>query len=529
MNILEKSVLNAPNTAGVYLMKNSSNEVIYVGKAKNIRKRLASYLKHGEKRYQIRFLLNKLSSIEFITTSNEKEALILEDNLIKKYRPRYNIQLKDDKRYLCLMLDLNHEYPKFELTRKPVREKNVLLWGPYPSAKVIRGIIETVQKLFQLRRCSNKSFLLKKKPCIYYNMQQCAAPCCRLISKEEYMRFINGAVELLNGNTKKVVPLLKKLMLQASENEQFEKAAFYRDIINNKIGLFETMGVVSHKLNNVDILGSFSFGEKLNICLLFMRHGQVLHKKEFTVTLSLSPEETISQFVLEYYKVGVVAPEKILTEIKLPDVTTLEALLKSRFNKTVKIIAAKTEEERRLVKTASLNAANFVKTSSDVLQKLKKLFSLDKLPERIECFDVAHMMGKQPVCAMTVMVDGEVSKSDYRLFNFNEESYDDYKTLYQSLKRRFNHHEWRPPEILLIDGGKGQLSVAKKVLDELKINNVFLVAMTKDETPSLFVWGRKNPILLNKNDDAFKLLSLLREEAHRFANYQLRKRLKIKA
>lgn len=529
MNILEKSVLTAPKTAGVYLMKNSAGDVIYVGKAKNIKKRLNSYLKQGEKRYQIRFLLNKLNSIEFITTSNEKEALILEDNLIKKYRPKYNIQLKDDKRYLCLVLDLNHEYPKFELTRKPVRLKNVLLWGPYPSAKVIRGVIETVQKLFQIRRCSNKSFPLRKKPCIYFDMQQCAAPCCGLISKEEYMRFVNGAIELINGNVKKVVPLLKKLMFQASEKEQFEKAALYRDIIHNKVGLFETMGVVSHKLNNVDILGSFLFGERLNICLLYMRHGQVIHKREFTVPMSPSLEETISQFILEYYKEGVVIPEKILIGIKLPEAKSLEAILKSRFSKQVKIITAKTEEENRLVKTATLNAANFVKTDSDALIKLKKIFSLDKLPERIECFDVAHMMGKQPVCAMTVMVDGELSKSDYRLFNFEEESYDDYKVLYQSLKRRFNHSEWRLPDILMIDGGKGQLSVAKKVLDELKINNVFLVAMTKDETASLFIWGRKNPILLNKNDDAFKLLSLLREEAHRFANYQLKKRLKIKA
>jgi len=528
MDALEKAVLDAPKTAGVYLMKDAAGNVIYVGKAKHLKKRLSSYLNQKEKRYQISFLVSKISSVEFITTSNEKEALVLEDNLIKRYKPRYNIQLKDDKRYLCLMLDLSHDYPMFELVRKPLREKKVLLWGPYPSAKVIRGIIETIQKLFQLRRCSNKSFLKRKKPCIYFDMDLCKAPCVGLISKEEYLNLTKGAIELVNGNNKKAIPLLRKLMWQAAERAQFEKAAFYRDIIDNKIGLFETMGVVSHKLSNVDILGSFVIGEKTNICILFMRHGQVLHKKEFTVPSSFSLEDTLSHFISEYYQENAIPPEEIITETTLSDMVTLEQLLKSRFGRRIKIKAAKTEEEKRLIKTAALNAANYKKTGSDVLLKLQKIFSLEKLPERIECFDVAHMAGMQPVCAMTVMVEGELSKSDYRLFNFDEPSFDDYKTLYHALKRRFNHPEWKFPELLLIDGGKGQLSVAKRVLEELKISDVFPVAIAKDEGSSLFVYGRKNPVSLNKNDDAFKLLSLLREEAHRFANYQLRKRLRIK-
>lgn len=528
MNALEKAYLIAPSTAGVYLMKDKADNVIYIGKAKHLKKRISSYLKEGEKRYQISFLVNKVASVEFISTSNEKEALILEDSLIKKFKPKYNIQLKDDKSYLCLMLNKNHDFPKFELIRRPIKTKNVVLWGPYPSAKVIKNIIETIQKLFPLRRCSDKAFLKAKKPCFYYYLEQCKAPCAGLISQCNYSKLIEGATALINGKNKSALPMLKNLMWVAAQRGEFEKAAFYRDIINNKIGLFETLGVVSYNFTNADIIGTFEIEEKTNICILFMRHGQIMHKQEFTVPYSLTLEDTLSQFITGYYRENVIPPDTIIIEIKLSDNKELEELLERRFNKKIRIITAKKEDELRLVKTASLNAANYKKGGAETLEKIKELFGLERPPHRIECFDVAHMMGMKPISAMTVMVDGELSKSDYRLFNFNESSFDDYQMLYKALKRRFSHMEWQYPDILLIDGGRGQLSVAAKVLSELQIKGVFPVAIAKDESTSLFIVGRKNPITINKGDDVFKLLSLLREEAHRFANYQLKKRLKVK-
>lgn len=526
MTALKKAVMDAPKTSGVYLMKDVAGNVIYIGKAKNLKNRLTSYLKQQEKRYHIPFLLKKIVSVEFISTLNEKEALILEENLIKKYKPKYNIQLKDDKRYMCLMLDLNHEFPKFELIRKPVKGDNVLLWGPYPSSKIIREIIATVHRLFPLRKCSDRIFLKRKKACLYYDMGQCKAPCIEKISRKEYRKLVEGAVEVINGNSKKVSSLLKKLMLEAAEKRDFEKAAFYRDVIQKKIGLFETMGVVSHKHNNIDIIGSSLLDDKTNICLLFMRHGRVLHKKEYTVQSSFSLEDTLSHFIMEYYKEGVVPPEEIITEMPIPDKDALEALLSERFKKKIKISVASDEDTLRLVKTASLNATTYKKTGSEAIDLLQSYLNLDKRPERIECFDVAHMMGMEPCCAMTVMINGELSKSDYRLFNFKETSFDDYKTLYNTLIRRFRHREWPFPHILLIDGGKGHLAIAKKVIDEMNISEVFPIAITKDENYSLYLSGRKNPLILNKGDEALKLLSLLREEAHRFANYQLKKRLK---
>lgn len=525
MNELEKLIVNAPKTAGVYLMKDEHGNVIYIGKAKHLKKRLASYINDTEKRFQVAFMVRKVAFIEFITTSNEKEAFILEDNLIKRYKPKYNIQLKDDKHYLCLMLNKNHTFPKFELTRRPIKSKNIILWGPYPSAKVIRTIIETVQKLFPLRRCSDKTFSKTKKPCFYFDIQQCKAPCAEFISQKEYQQLLYGAVALINGKNKSAIPMLRRLMWSAAKEGEFEKAALYRDIISNKVGLFETLGVVNHTFSNADIIGTFVIGEKTNICLLFLRHGQILHKKEFTVPSSMTIEDTLSQFITEYYSGQKIPPEVIMTEIKLSDRKELEELLTVRHNKKIKIFLAKREQELRLVKTASLNAANYKKTGSDVLQKLTELFNLNRLPRRIECFDITHMMGMKPLSAMSVMIDGELSKADYRIFNFEESSFDDHQMLYMALKRRFSHSEWQFPDILMIDGGKGQLSVAKKVISELNISEIFIAAMTKDDNASIFIAGRKNPLSLGYNDDVFKLFSLLREEAHRFANYHLKKRL----
>ncbi len=526
MKPIEAALNNAPGTCGVYIMKDRAGSVIYVGKAKNLKKRLSSYLSMKEKRYQIGFLMNRVSTVEFITTSNENEAFILEDSLIKKYKPRYNMQLKDDKRYLCIMLNKNHDFPKFEFTRKTVKARNIFYWGPYPSAKVIRNIIGTVQKIFPLRRCSDTSFLKRNKPCIYFDMQQCKAPCAGLISKEDYMKLVEGAVNFINGKNRAVTGLLKKLMWEAAEKQDFEKAAFLRDIIENKISLADTMGVVSHRFNNIDILGLFTAGEKTNICVLFMRHGKIIHKKEFTVPSAPTVEDKLSAFILNYYNKNVIPPDEILIETDIQDRKLIENLIAERFEKKVKIRVAKLEEELRLIKNASLNAANYRKTDRESLIKLKELLRLKDVPKRIECFDVAHMMGMQPLCAMTVAVDGEISKKDYRLFNFDVPSFDDYKMLYEALKRRFRHSEWEIPQILLIDGGRGQLSVALKVIEEFALSDVLPVAISKDEANSVFIAGRKNPLSLNKGDEAYKLLSRLREEAHRFANYHLKRRLK---
>lgn len=524
MNLLNK-VIFAPNAPGVYLMKDETGRIIYVGKAKNLKKRISAYFQHRDERYQIRFLMNKVKDIDYIITSNEKEALILEDNLVKKYKPRYNIQLKDDKSYLSLMINLNHDFPRLELTRKPKRD-NAAFFGPYPSAKTIRNIIDTILKIFPLRRCSDYAFLKRKKSCLYFNMGQCAAPCIGKITKNEYKKLVDGAMAFIQGKKRQTEPLLRKLMWTAAKKNEFEKAAFLRDIINNKIGIFETQGIVTKDYSNKDIIGTFANGEKTNICVLFVRSGQLIHKVCYTVPSSPLIEDNITQFITAYYTEQVIPPDQIIVEHNLADKQYLEDILKQRYDKKVKIASATKEENQKLLKIAVLNASSYSGNSIDGLVELQKIFNLNHIPDRIECFDVAHMMGKLPICAMTVMLNGTLSKKDYRLFNFDESSHDDYKMLYLSLKRRFNHIEWTFPDILMLDGGKGQLSVAKKVLEELHIVNVFPVAMTKDEQNSIFIPNRKNPIILDKTKDAFKILSKLREEAHRFANLQLKRRLK---
>lgn len=525
MSLLNEVITLAPNAPGVYLMKDEAGRIIYVGKAKNLKKRILTYFQNRDERYQIRFLMNKVKDIDYIITSNEKEALILEDNLVKEHKPRYNIQLKDDKSYLSLMINLNHAFPRLELTRKPKKD-NAIFFGPYPSARTIRNIIDIILKIFPLRRCSDYAFLKRKKVCLYFHMGQCVAPCVGKITKNEYKKLVDGAIAFVEGKKRQTDPLLRKLMWTAANKNEFEKAAFLRDIINNKIGLFETQGIVTKDPSNKDIIGTFINGEKTNICVLFVRRGQLIHKTCYTVPTSPLVEDAITQFITAYYTEQVIPPEQIIVEHNLSDKQYLEDILKQRYDKKVRIVAVNNEENQRLLKIAILNASSYSGNTIDGLVELQKIFHLNNVPERIECFDVAHMMGKLPICAVTVMINGTLSKKDYRLFNFDESSHDDYKMLYFALLRRFSHKEWDYPQILMLDGGKGQLSVAKKVLEELHIVNVFPIAITKDEQNSIYICNRKNPIILDKSKDAFKILSKLREEAHRFANLQLKRRLK---
>lgn len=522
---IERKIRTAPAACGVYIMKDSAGKVIYVGKAKSLRKRIASYFNDKEGRYQVRFLLKKLCDIEYILTSNESEALLLENNLIKKYSPRYNIQLKDDKNYLCIMIDMKKKFPRIELVRR-IQRPEALYFGPYPSARTIREVINTLLKIFPLRHCSDYNFGKRKKPCLYYEINQCLAPCAYPEKREQYVQILGEAVLFLKGKSRKIVNALEKRMWDAADAKDYERAAFIRDIIKDKKGLLEKQGVISSMTADRDIIGSFSAGLKTNFVILFIRGGRMLHKKEFSLPSGPSLEDAFSQFIVSYYTLNIVPPDLIVPEITLPDAQNLEKMLSLHFSKDIRIAAPRDEKTKRLMKMAVLNASTFSKPESEGLEALTDALNLQKTPERIECFDAAHMHGKQNTCAMSVFENGKPVKSEYRIFNIDEETRDDYKMLYAALKRRLAHTEWRYPDILLMDGGKGQLSVAVKALKEMNISSIYPIAMTKDEGTSIYLPNRKNPLVLQKGNEGLKMLSMLREEAHRFANAQLRRRLK---
>lgn len=519
--------LNPPSRSGVYLMKDEKGAVIYVGKAKNLKKRIESYLREKDFRPQIAFLLKRLKKIDFIVTNNEKEALILENNLIKKYKPKYNIQLKDDKNYLCLKIDKTKNFPKLEFVRKIVNDGSVY-FGPYPSAKTIREIISTIGKVFPLRRCSDRAFENRKKPCLYFEMQECIAPCVNKDKEEEYKKILKEVELFLSGNTEKVIKMLEKKMWQFSERQEYEKSAFLRDLIRKIRIIEEKQGVLLQKYQDVDAIGTFIYGEKINIVILFIRGGKLINKKTYTHFLGPSEEETLSQFIMSFYNDKIVPPEIILTDKSLEDKKFIEEEFEKIFCKKIKIMSPKDEETKKLIELANLNASSFSKDFSET-DELRRLLNLDKDIKRIECYDASHIFGKLNLCAMVVYENGQMKKNEYRVFNISEEGYNDLQAIKEALERRLNHTEWQYPDLIVIDGGKSQLSTAVKVLKEKGLKDIAVIAFAKDENNSIYIPNRKNPLLLKKESKALKILSLLRASAHKFANSHLAKRIKKKS
>jgi excinuclease ABC subunit C len=518
---------DAPQACGVYLMKDSDGNVIYVGKAKNLKKRLTSYFKNSEKRYQIGFLLKKVDHIEYIITNNEKEALILENNLIKKFNPRYNIQLKDDKNYLCIKIDMKKPFPKIEFVRR-IEDKDALYFGPYPSARKIREIIANLHKIFPLRKCNETTFNKRTVPCLYFEMGQCIAPCIdKEHKKEEYKNILNNVILFLEGTkTNKIKNLLKKEMWLASERQDFEKAAFIRDTLYGIDEFLKSQGIQSSYLKNIDVIGTFDALDNLNVSILYIRGGKLIHKKDFTLKKPVSKEESLEAFIISYYQGNVIIPDEIIVEEIIENKQEIEQILSNIKGKKVKIKHPYNKQTEQLMRMAKLNASSFSPQSQDSLVVIKNTFGLPKIPERIECYDATHLHGLKNACVMVVFENGGLAKEAYRIFNISEKGFDDYKALYEALRRRLEHKEWKFPDIIVLDGGKGQLSVGKKVLEDMNISDIFLMAIAKDEKNSIYIVGRKNPLILKDNNQGLKLLLKLREEAHRFANMHLKRRLK---
>lgn len=516
--------LVAPPKSGVYIMKDEKDNVIYIGKAKNLKKRLDSYLKDRDLRPQIAFLLKRLKKIDFIITDNEKEALILENTLIKKYKPKYNIQLKDDKNYLCIKIDTSKKYPKLEFVRKIERDGS-LYFGPYPSARTIRDIISTIGKIFPLRRCSDRHFEKTKKACFYFEIKECLAPCVNKNLEGEYKKLLKEVVLFLSGKTEKVIKMLDRKMWEFSDKQEYEKSAFLRDLISKIKIIEEKQGVFLHKYHDIDAIGTFIYGEKINIVILFIRGGKLINKKTFTYFLGPSEEETLSQFIMSFYNQKIIPPDIILVPHDLEDKKYIEEEFEKIFSKKIKITLPKDEESKRLLELAKLNATSFSKDFSG-LEEFRRLLNIDRDINRIECYDASHIFGKLNLCAMVVYENGELRKNEYRLFNISSEGYDDLQAIKEAIERRLNHPEWKYPDLIVIDGGKGQLNTALRVLQSKGEKNILAIAFAKDENNSIYLPNRKNPIVLRKDSPVLKILSLLRQSAHNFAKSHLRKRIK---
>jgi excinuclease ABC subunit C len=528
---LEKNPGTIPASPGVYMMKSKAGEIIYVGKAKDLRARLRTYFRDGDSRHSIKFLMARVVAVDFIVTNNEKEALLLENTLIKQHRPRYNIRLKDDKTYVSLRLDPREDFPRLTIVRR-YRRDGALYFGPYSSAAAVRDTLRTIQEIFPIRRCPDHVFRNRTRPCLNCQMGRCTGPCCGLISKEEYHKLVDEVVLFLKGRNDDLVRELKGRMEQASAALEFERAARLRDRLRAIEQTLEKQQAVSAAGFDRDVFGLYSADSEVHITVLFIRDGKLIETGSYTFRRKqMTVAEVFSSFITQFYSADRDVPTDILVPVDVEDAGLLEEVLTERRGRKVTVHCPKRGEKVRLVEMAAKNAedsATARRAAADLesagLAALGKKLRLPRVPSRIECVDISNIGGTDAVGSLVTFDDGKPNKSRYRRYRIKSVSgADDYGMMKEVLTRRYTRAlaENDLPDLLIVDGGKGQLSIAVAVLRELGVEGVTVAALAKPahegEHDKVFLPGRKNPVRFPASSAALHLLQRIRDEAHRFA------------
>ncbi len=519
-----------PGKPGVYRMLNAAGEVLYVGKARNLKKRVSSYFRAAGLSDKSQALMNQMRAMEYTVTHTETEALILEYHLIQEHKPRYNILLRDDKSYPYLFLS-KEDFPRLTMHRGAQRGAG-RYFGPYPSAWAVRDSLNLLQKLFRMRQCEDSFFRGRSRPCLQYQIKRCTAPCVGLIDKAAYQRDVHDAELFLEGRSSQVIDDWVARMEQAAAALDYEQAALYRDQIANLRRVQERQ-YVSGERGDLDIVACVARNGVGCVQVFFIRAGRNLgNKTYFPAGADMDTAETLTAFLTQYYLSREV-PAEILVNQPPEDADLLAQVLSEHAKRGILITSKVRGERARWLALAVTNADQALDARlaskagmSQRLQALQEALDQDEPPGRMECFDISHTMGEATV-ASCVVFDGEGSrKSDYRRFNIEGiEPGDDYGAMRQALSRRYTRlkqGEARLPDILFIDGGRGQLGTAQQVLDELQIGDITLVGIAKGEgrkpgLERLFLPGRDTPLILPAHSPALHLIQQIRDEAHRFA------------
>ncbi len=520
---------------GVYLMKDDTGKVIYIGKASNLKKRLASYVNPSDQsNAKVFALIRHIADIETIITSGETEALILESNLIKKYKPRYNVILKDDKRYPSLRLDTGHPYPNLEMVRKPQKD-GALYFGPYTSSGAVYETLHLIHKTFKLRKCKTETFGHRARPCLNYQIGVCLAPCCLQVSHELYQSMVREVILILKGRASDLIRSIKAEMLAQAELQEYEKAAQLRDKLFALEKIAEKQVSVSMDHKDKDVIAFVRSSEYSVFTMLFVRGGYLIGTKHFNFKETLSTDaELMETFIRQYYEKAHFIPNEILAQIQPDHAALIESRLKDISEKKVKILQHIVGEKARLLKMAYKNAEktladlmNSANAETAKLLRLQHKLRLDRLPIRIECFDNSNISGTSPVAGRVVFENGKPDKSSYRKYKIRTVSeQDDYAYMNEVLTRRFGKGEdSKPyPDLLMVDGGKGQIGIAVSVLRELGLENEFEIIgiAKKDEKKGehedkIYLAGRADWVQWGREKDLLLFLEHIRDEAHRFA------------
>ena len=533
---LEDDINSLPSSPGVYIMK-GEREILYIGKAKNIRARARSYFrKHGDGRYAVKYLASRVKRIEYIVTANEKEALILEDILLKKHKPRYNIRLKDDKTYVSIKLTVQEKFPRISVVRR-IKDDGARYFGPYASSRDVRDIVKFLRKLFPICSCSSHEFRNRVRPCLDYQIGVCGAPCAGLISEQSYAELVQEAILFLDGRNREVVLRLKKKMLEASGREDYEDAAKWRDRSLAIEGMLEEQKVVGRPGIDSDVFGFLRRGGDVVIQALFVRDGRITGARDFSFCkVELPSEEVMSSFLSQLYAAGRFLPDEVLLPFQVNDCAALSSFLSDKKSgKAVRVYVPKRGKKMRLVSMANENAQAALKRlllkdreTPQGLVDLKTRLRLPNLPSVIEAFDISNIGGDMAVGAMVVFVNAVPDKTRYRLYKIRlTEGPNDYAMMHEALSRRYKDSSGHPG-LILVDGGKGQLSMALKVLDGIGAKTP-VVAIAKEKLTQrpgkkkilkherIYLKGAKDPVFLKEGSPGDLLLRRIRDEAHRFA------------
>lgn len=515
-----------PEGPGVYLFKNKRGEIIYIGKAVNLRKRVSSYFHRKNSDPKTEALIKNISLIDTISLNNESEALLLEANLIKQYQPKYNIDFKDNKFYPYIKITINDDFPRIVYSRDQ-KSDGSLYFGPFVSARATRASIDIIQQVFLLRTCKK----LPKKECLNYHIKRCSAPCIGKISKEDYDDNVKQAIEFLKGKYTELLSKLETEMKQASKMLEFEKAQAIKEKIEAIKHFEESQNVILDESINRDYVGVFSKWGKIVIVVSMVRNGKMIGKKSYSGNLHLDEdaEEVLPLFLLNYANTLDIKPDFFVIDRSFASI--LEALNSVFENYKIKVILPENEREESIIKLTTENASiHFTQLwskvdSSENLKNLQEILGLKKFPARIEGFDVANIMGEYAVASIVSFFNGKPDKSNYRHMKIRTKSTpDDYAMIYEAVYRRYSRLKRENkefPDLVLIDGGKGQLNAALKAISDAEVN-IDVIALAK-QNEEIYLPSSDTPLVLPKNSAILHLLQQVRDETHRFANTFFRK------
>lgn len=514
-----------PERPGVYIMRDEKDHVIYVGKAVVLKNRVRSYFQASSRHSpKVRALVAKIAALEYIVTATEMEALILECNLIKEYHPKYNISLKDDKSYPYVKVTLAEPYPRVYVTRRVVNDGS-RYFGPYANAGAVHETIRLIRQLFPLRTCRKMN---SDRPCLEYHIKRCLAPCVNYADPDEYRQMITSILLLLEGRSQTLVKQLEKKMQEAAENLLFERAARLRDQLKS-VQLLQEKQLAVLEGGDLDVVGLARDGADSCVQVFFVRGGRMIGRDHFFLQQAgeEDDETVLSAFLQQYYSRAALLPKQLVLPVMPPDEVVLAEWLSEKKGAKVTLLAPQRGEKRQLLAMAAENARTLLAARRTLVEKpdseagvleLGEALGLEALPEVMECFDISHIQGAETVASMVVFRNGEPDKRSYKRFKIvsTEGKPDDFRSMQEVVLRRYSRKEWPLPDLVIIDGGKGQLSSALTIIRQLGHDTLPVVSLAK-RFEEIYREGESDPVILPREGEALKLVQRIRDEAHRFA------------